>query len=56
MLSEGIGAVHILRTPFGWVSGLPRGVLRCTWWVGPPLEYVHAYCVGKVYHISQGMN
>ena len=32
--SVDFGAVYILRTPFGWVGGLARGVLWCTWWEG----------------------
>ena len=38
-----LGAVHILRTPFGWVGGLPRGVLRCTWWVGGSTQSVRTW-------------
>ena len=29
-----LGAVYILRTPFGWVGGLPSIVLSRTGWVG----------------------
>ena len=29
-----LGAMYILRTPFGWVGGLPTIVLSCTGWAG----------------------
>ena len=49
---------YYVRPLDGWVGYQGEYLGVHGGWVGPPNQYVqvHAYCVGKVYHITKGMN
>ena len=55
VLTKGL-CTYYVRPLDGWVGYQGEYLGVHGGWVGPPNQYVHAYCVGKVYHITQGMN